>query len=151
MKIQDKVLVEVTNEDIVDGTFAIPSSIKEIGGWAFADCTSLTHIIIPDSVKWIGLLAFRGCTSLTSIVLSPSVTEIDDEAFLRCTSLASIVIPDSVEVFGDNAFRGCHNLTNIIAPEHIKKEIEWQATLARFAQPNEKIAQKFQELRDLLK
>jgi hypothetical protein len=127
MKIENNVLVDVINEDIVDGTFIIPDSVKWIGDWAFENCTSLVSIVIPHSIEKIGNWAFRGCTSLSSITITNPNT-----------------------VLGEDVFKGCHNLTNIIAPEHIKKEIEWQATLARFAQPNEKIAKKFQELRTKL-
>jgi hypothetical protein len=84
-------------------------------------------LIIPDSIEIIGLWAFRDCTSLQSVTITNPNIE-----------------------FEMDVFKGCHNLTNIIAPEHIKKEIEWQVTLARFAQPNEKVAQKFQEMRTKL-
>jgi hypothetical protein len=78
--------------------------------------------IIPDSIKAIGI-----------------------GAFYKCTSIESITITNPHIKFGRGVFDGCHNLTSIIAPEHIKKEIEWQVTISKFAQPNEKIAQKLQE------
>jgi hypothetical protein len=127
MKIEGRVLTKVTKKDIVNGTFIIPPFVNEIEAWAFADCISLKEIVIPDSVVLIRSWAFWDCTSLQSITITNPNIEL-----------------------GYNTLKGCHRLTNIIAPEHIKKEIEWQVTLARFAQPNEVTAKKFQELRTKL-
>ena len=54
---------------------------REIGDWAFNECTSLTSINIPDSVTSIGEGAFNECTSLTSINIPTSVTSIGSYAF----------------------------------------------------------------------
>jgi hypothetical protein len=145
MKIQGNVLFDVINKDIVDGTFIIPDSVEWIRWRAFENCTSLKEIIIPDSVVLIRNWAFYRCTSLKEVIVSDSVKSIQHWAFENCTSLESITITNPNTKFGIDVFKRCHNLANIIAPEHIKKEIEWQEVLARFAQPNEKIAQKLKE------
>ena len=44
---------------------SIPSTVKSIGWFAFADCISLTAAVLPDSVESIGYEAFSGCKSLT--------------------------------------------------------------------------------------
>lgn len=62
-------------EKIADGAFRnsgiesilLPSSLKEIGAYAFADCKNLCSITIPESVQYIGNRAFWRCTSLAQI------------------------------------------------------------------------------------
>lgn len=63
----------------------IPSSIVEIGEYAFRDCPGLTNIVIPSSVTKIGFEAFGKCTRLTNIVIPSSVTEIKGCAFDGCS------------------------------------------------------------------
>jgi hypothetical protein len=43
----------------------LPSTLTEIGGAAFRDCTLLTSIVIPISVTTMGVWAFLRDTSLT--------------------------------------------------------------------------------------
>ena len=97
----------------------IPDSVTTIGDYAFYGCTSLTSIELPNSVTVINGYAFQGCTSLTSIELPNSVTAIGKSAFNDCTSLTSIVIPDSVTTIGDYAFADCASLTSIELPNSL--------------------------------
>ncbi len=97
-----KTLTEIIIPDTINDI-----EITSIGYRAFANCTSLTSIVISDSVESIGNSAFEDCTSLTSITIGNGVTSIGYRAFANCTSLTSIVISDSVESIGDSAFDGC--------------------------------------------
>ncbi len=100
-------------------SIVIPDSVTEIGDYAFYNCTDLTSIVIPDSVTSIGSSAFSGCTGLTSVVIPDSVTSIGSSAFYNCTDLTSIVIPDSVTSIGWSAFSGCTGLTSIVIPDSV--------------------------------
>ena len=47
--------------------YTIPSSVKNIGDYAFNDCDILTEVTIPSSVTNIGDYAFDDCGSLTTV------------------------------------------------------------------------------------
>ena len=97
----------------------IPDSVTSIGDLAFSYCYSLTSVVIPDSVTNIGEYAFYRCKSLTSVVIGDGVTSIGDDAFAGCDSLTSIEIPDSVTSIGDLAFSYCYSLTSVVIPDSV--------------------------------
>ena len=101
------------------GAYTIPSSVTNIGAYAFDYCTGLTSITIPSSVTNIGAFAFEYCTGLTSITIPSSVTSIEDNAFAHCTGLTSITIPSSVTNIGAFAFDDCTGLTSITIPSSV--------------------------------
>ena len=113
MIIEKTKLLEVTNENIINGIFIIPDNITSIKEYAFYGCTSLKEIIIPESVTSIREYAFDNCTSLKSIIIPDSVTSIEKRAFYRCAALKSITIPKSVTRIGYNIFYDCESLKNI--------------------------------------
>ena len=114
------------------GKVTIPSEVNsfrviEIGGAAFAKCSSITSVIIPNSVETIGSLAFGDCSSLSDIILPNSLKTIGSGAFSGCKSLKSIVIPSSVTciessltasaAYRVNPFRDCESLESIVVEE----------------------------------
>ena len=85
------------------------TSIKNIDGASFSDCTSLTSIILPNSIERIYYYAFRNCTKLTSINLPEYIATIGNEAFANCKQLKTVRIdnpdPQSIDIKTD-AFSG---------------------------------------------
>ncbi|SVD35760.1 uncharacterized protein METZ01_LOCUS388614, partial [marine metagenome] len=73
-----------------DGHVTIPSSVTEIGDYAFSGCNSLKSVTIPNNVTSIGNYAFRECHSLASVEIGNGVESIGSEAFSSCESLTSI-------------------------------------------------------------
>lgn len=101
-----------------DTEIVIPETYKDlpvtgIGNSAFANCSSLTSIVIPGSVTMICERAFFSCSSLTSISIPDGVTSIGRYAFDYCSSLTSITIPGSVTSIDDWAFANCSSLNAV--------------------------------------
>lgn len=87
-------------------------SVREIGAFAFENCSSLEYIPIPASVERIGECAFGSCTKLKTISLG-NVREIGAFAFKFCSSLEYVSIPVSVERIGEHVFGFCTGLKTI--------------------------------------
>lgn len=54
----------------------LPSSVKEITGYSFRNCTKLNTLYLPDALTTIGGYAFENCSSLTELVLPANVSAI---------------------------------------------------------------------------
>ena len=87
------------------------SNTKEIGEYAFFDCSSLKELDLPKSVKKISNEAFSGCNSLKELDLG-SVKEIGNFAFDGCSGLQKLDLA-SVERVGFCAFAGCSGLLKL--------------------------------------
>ena len=101
-------------------SYTIPSSVAEIGGGAFYDCSGLTAVTIPSSVTKIGEAAFHGCSGLKAVTISEGVKTIGDYAFYLCSGLTAVTIPGSVTEIGKWAFSGCSGLTSVTISEGVK-------------------------------
>ena len=88
------------------------ANIAEIGDEAFANCTSLTAVVLPDTVKDLGLGVFQGSTALVSATLPDGLSALPAFTFFGCTSLRTVTLPDSVTEIGERAFYGCGALTS---------------------------------------
>ena len=85
----------------------LPSTLKEVGSYAFYMCSNLQTIEIPEGVTCIGDWAFYECHNLQSIQLPDSLTKIGMFAFYECSSLKKIRIPAKVTDISEDAFQGC--------------------------------------------
>ncbi|NLA73292.1 MAG: leucine-rich repeat protein, partial [Clostridiales bacterium] len=74
-------------------TYDIPSSITNIGNYAFKDNKYLTYINFPSKLARIGDHSFESMEMLMSAVLPSQVTSIGSFAFAYNTKLDYIVIP----------------------------------------------------------
>jgi hypothetical protein len=94
--------------------YSIPSSVTDIGSFAFDDASDLESVVIPSSVTAIGRYAFADAASLISVSLpSSSLATIGDFAFSR-VGIKSIRIPASVTSIGDWAFNSCKALASVV-------------------------------------
>ena len=83
----------------------VPSNIKKIGRFAFAD-TNVKEIILSDNIQEIERGAFYRCTELQTII-APNVTAIGVSAFESCENLEYITVGSKLKEIGENAFNKC--------------------------------------------
>ncbi|MCD7825677.1 MAG: leucine-rich repeat domain-containing protein [Clostridiaceae bacterium] len=98
----------------------LPSTLQEIGNYAFWKCTALSGITLPDSsvLQTIGGYAFYKCTALTGVTLPDSLQSIGEYCFAYA-SLKEISIPAGVTVLSEGAFYGCSSLASVNLSEGI--------------------------------
>ena len=115
-------IIETASNTLILGcnNTIIPSSVTNIGDYAFSGCSGLTNIEIPSSVTNIGDFAFSDCSGLTNIEIPSSVTSIGEYAFSSCSGLTRIIIPNSVTAIETAAFAYCSGLTEVTLSNNLK-------------------------------
>jgi len=82
-------------------------------GYTFAECTSLTSVVIPASITNWGSYAFAYCSNLANVTFENGVTGIGGSAFQYCPSLTNVTLPPSVATIDNFAFANCENLVGV--------------------------------------
>lgn len=107
----------------IQGSITFPSTLNEIGHYAFRNCTELTgNLTIPDSVTTLGMGAFKGCEGFDGdLSIGDSVTEVLDSTFEGCGGFeGNLVIGSSVSSIADNAFNACKFSGDLTIPGNVK-------------------------------
>ncbi len=99
----------------------LPSTLTEIGVWAFNDCDSLEVVNLPLGMTSVSEHAFTSCHSLTTLTIPSSVTSIGDYAFEFCSVLNNVTLPAGLTALGAYAFAYCYELTSIRVPSGVTK------------------------------
>lgn len=88
--------------------------MTSIGGYAFADCSSLISISLPENIETIGYECFMNCTSLRRVLVPFNVDNLQ-ETFYGCTSLEEVRIghAEKPTTIGDNTFYSCTSLKEV--------------------------------------
>ena len=71
----------------------VPDTVKKITN-AFYYKNSTVSIVLPSSVTEIGTYAFTGCPKLQSITIPSSVTSIAKDAIYDCKSLSAVYVKE---------------------------------------------------------
>lgn len=90
----------------------IPKSVSIIGMHAFRE-SGITSIIIPSNVKEVGNWAFANCNNLKSAVICDKTQGTKEWTFYRCKNLETLVISNECCYIGSNDFCGCSSLKNV--------------------------------------
>ena len=117
----------------------IPSSVTEIGHYAFNMCSSLESVTFPESVKKIGIRAFEYCSKLTEVNFPSTLIQMNSLVFESTPWIAEqrkkdplvivngalidgqncegdIVIPDSVKYVSPSTFARNEKVTSVVFP-----------------------------------
>lgn len=119
------------------------SSLKQIGNYAFMNCSALEGIVIPDTVEDIGSYAFRNTALFTDsltglvyagnwlvdfnenikedVVIADNTKGIARYSFYNCGLIESVKIPGSVEYIGRGAFYNCSSLQRVTLPDALTR------------------------------
>ena len=100
-----------------NGALIIPSSVngRAVTGLkeTFVGFKRMTSVTIPNTVREIGRYAFYNCSGLKNVIIPNSVQFVRDEAFSRCSGLTSVTIPDSVKYIAFGGFMYCGGLKSV--------------------------------------
>ena len=104
----------------------IPSSVKEIGGLAFCELSSLKHLSFSESntLEIIGPYAFVNCDFIGDLIIPDSVKEIGSSAFQRSGLYRAegiLHLPENLEKLGSFAFSDCGFTGQLRIPDGIKE------------------------------
>lgn len=80
------------NKDKIE-SITVPSTVTNIGIYAFEHMNSLKQVVLGEGVKTIKDRAFQYCPKLENINLPESLTSLGDDIFENCTSLKEITLP----------------------------------------------------------
>ena len=122
-KCVDGMLLTIGGEELIiclhDKTsVTIPSSVTEIGPYAFDNYRGLTNVTIPSNVIYIGDGAFVHCENLKTVTIGSGVNYIGYDAFYGCTAVTDVYCyadPDALtwdeggcDDFKDGKATKCH-------------------------------------------
>lgn len=95
-----------------------PSTLKEIGTYAFYRCSSLSTADLSRTKIAVLPEGSFGFSGLQSVILPSTLTNIGAQAFLSTSNLATIEIPVNVKSIGNEAFRET-GATSVLLPNNL--------------------------------
>lgn len=97
---------------------SFPKSVREIEGWTFNNCTSLSSVALPTGLQKLGDCAFSGCSRLNSVTVPAGLTEIGSDVFSNC-GLNQVILQPGLTGIGTAMFSGCQKLAAIAVPASV--------------------------------
>ena len=101
------------------GMLLLPEGLKFVSGF---NGTKITGIQFPSTLEEIGNYAFSSCKSLMcEISLPGSLTKLNGRSFSDSAIKGNLVLPESLETIGSYEFNNCSNLTgSLVIPNKIR-------------------------------
>jgi hypothetical protein len=98
----------------------IPSTVREIGEWAFDSVSSLLDLGFEDGVERIRLHAFAHCAGLRAVAFPESLVAIEEFSFTDCRALCEVAFAadSKLQYIGKGAF-GDDPLESVILPASV--------------------------------
>ena len=91
------------------GALLLPDGLKYVSGF---NKTKITSLILPSTLEEIGFYAFDSCNSLMCEISFPeSIKTIGDFAFSNSSIKGNLSLPHNLETIGERAFQNCKSLT----------------------------------------
>lgn len=84
----------------------LPEGLVEIESLVFSGCMGLTTIQLPSTLKEIGSYAFE-FTMLRYIIIPEGITVLRNDVFGECFGLNTVVLPSTLESIEHYAFCSC--------------------------------------------
>ena len=98
-------------------TVKMGEGITFVGRENFANFPILEKVILPSTMKDIGEYAFMGCKNLKEILLPEGLGTIASHAFYSCESIKALHLPSSLYAIGGYAFYDMKALEKITVHE----------------------------------
>lgn len=89
------------------GAYTLPSTVREITGYAFWGNPYIEKIHLGSGIYEIPAYAFSNCINLKEVTIPLTIRGIGAKAFENCVNLTQVKLPDSMAKISDSAFDGC--------------------------------------------
>lgn len=90
----------------------LSDGVKNVGAYAFAECSELKKVIIKTPLTKIGTGCFEDCKELEHVEFYPGISTIPIKMFGNCTKV-NLNFPDSITKIGKHAFLRCNSLEHV--------------------------------------
>ena len=108
----------------------IIDNIKQIGEYAFYNCSSIERVYINSNITAIPAHAFDGCTNMvmfghennlneTGLYVESFITSLGDYAFSNCDRFETITVPNTITDFGTFVFSYCDGVVSAIVETNV--------------------------------
>ncbi|MBO4535428.1 MAG: leucine-rich repeat domain-containing protein, partial [Clostridia bacterium] len=109
--------------------FVVPSSVKEIARYAFAQNAYLQSVVFEDRIDNVREYAFADCYNLNSVTFG-DVGYIRAHAFANCTNLSGVYVEEDVIYLDGSAFENSSPVVYSPAGDNLELYCEGQLAFA---------------------